>query len=181
MFHVGHIGVLKQSKFAFPYVYLIAGVAGDPETIKYKGKVVMNEDERSEAIGATEFVSEVQMPCPWVYTLKFLEINDIDFIAHDEAPYTSAGQTDIFAEIKAAGRFYATKRTDGISTSDIILRIINDYDEYLYRQLQRGYKPGDLNISKLKANSLLAQRSISKWKNSFQSKVGRFFSRWRKN
>ena len=57
-------------------------------------------------------------------TLDFVEKNKIDYVAHDDAPYGSAGADDIYAEIKKAGKFKATQRTDGISTSDIILRII---------------------------------------------------------
>ena len=85
MFHVGHIGVLKQAKRMFPFVHLIAGVAGDPETIKYKGKLVMTEFERCSAVGSCRFVDEVHTPTPWIYTVEFFKINDIDFIAHDDA------------------------------------------------------------------------------------------------
>ena len=46
--------------------------------------------------------------------------------------------------------FRATQRTEGISTSDIILRIIKDYDMYIERSLQRGYKRKDIGISKTK-------------------------------
>ena len=43
--------------------------------------------------------------------------------------------------------FRATQRTEGISTSDIILRLIKDYDMYVERSFQRGYKREDLGIS----------------------------------
>jgi choline-phosphate cytidylyltransferase len=47
--------------------------------------------------------------------------------------------------------FRATERTKGISTSDIILRIIKDYDLYVERSIQRGYKLEDIGISASKA------------------------------
>ena len=124
MYHIGHARVLEQAKKLFPYVHLIVGVSGDFETIKKKGKIVMNQLERTEIIRHCKWVDEVLCPCPWVITLDFLEKHDIDYVAHDDAPYGSAGQDDIYAEIKKAGKFMATQRTEGISTSDLILRII---------------------------------------------------------
>lgn len=111
----------------------------------------MSQKERVEIIEHCKWVDEVICPCPWVITLDFLDKHNIDFVAHDDAPYGSAGQEDIYKEIKKAGKFAATQRTEGISTSDIILRIIKDYDMYVIRSFERGYKPKDLKISSSKA------------------------------
>lgn len=53
-------------------------------------------------------------------------------------------------QVKAAGKFKETKRTDGISTSDIIMRIVKDYNEYVMRNLARGYSRKDLGVSYVK-------------------------------
>lgn len=40
-----------------------------------------------------------------------------------------------------------------MSTSDLILRILKDYNEYVLRNLSRGYSRKDLGISALKVRA----------------------------
>lgn len=58
--------------------------------------------------------------------------------------------TKCLLQVKAAGKFKETKRTDGISTSDIIMRIVKDYNQYVMRNLDRGYSRKDLGVSYVK-------------------------------
>ena len=53
----------------------------------------------------------------------------------------------LFYQVKKLGKFKETKRTEGISTSDIIMRIVKDYNEYVMRNLARGYSRNDLGVS----------------------------------
>ena len=46
-----------------------------------------------------------------------MEENQIDFVAHDDEPYTLGSAVDVYKSIKEKGMFMATQRTDGISTS----------------------------------------------------------------
>ena len=77
--------------------------------------------------------------------------------------------------------FAATQRTEGISTSDVICRLVRDYDMYVRRNLARGYSARDLNVGFLKKNQLEFQSKFNTVKTKFgtyeeQSKT--FMERW---
>ena len=71
-------------------------------------------------------------------------------MAHDDLPYGCGDAEDIYKQIKEMGKFVATQRTKGISTSDLVSRIVSNYDDYVRRSLAHGYTTKDLNMGFIK-------------------------------
>ncbi|XP_021713827.1 choline-phosphate cytidylyltransferase 2-like [Chenopodium quinoa] len=164
LFHFGHARSLEQAKKSFPNTYLLVGCCSDAITHKYKGKTVMNEAERYESLRHCKWVDEVIPDAPWVVDQEFLDAHKIDYVAHDALPYadTSGSCNDVYEFVKLAGKFKETQRTDGISTSDIIMRIVKDYNQYVMRNLDRGYTRKELNLSYVKEKRLRVNMRLKK-------------------
>eukprot|EP01137_Pigoraptor_chileana_P007932 Opistho-2@54146 len=83
------------------------------------------------------------------------------------------------------GKFKATQRTDGISTSDIITRIVKDYDVYVRRNLARGYSAKDLNVGFVKGTKFQLEaikdrvsRSVDKRRKIIGEKSQEMLGKW---
>lgn len=164
-----HMRQLQQAKTAFPDTYLIVGVTGDAETHKRKGLTVLTGRERAETVGHCKWVDEVIPNCPWIVTPEFLDEHQIDFVAHDDEPYGADEGDDIYAPIKKEGKFLVTQRTEGVSTTGIITKIVRDYEKYIARQLKRGTSRQELNVSWLKKNELDIKRHVSELRDSIKT------------
>ncbi|KAG2514571.1 hypothetical protein JM18_008216 [Phytophthora kernoviae] len=178
LFHFGHAKALQQCKEAYPNTYLIVGCCSDEITHKLKGRTVMTDKERYESLRHCKWVDEVVEDAPWVLSDEFLEKHQIDYVCHDALPYSDtsgeASEGDVYARIKAMGKFLETRRTDGISTSDLIIRIIAQYDTFIRRNLQRGYSGKDMNVPFIKEKTIKFDMAVDKVRND----VDLFVHKW---
>ncbi|WFD29558.1 choline-phosphate cytidylyltransferase [Malassezia sp. CBS 17886] len=151
LFHYAHALQLRQAKLSFPNVYLIVGVVSSALTEKHKNRPMLGSAERGEALKNCRWVDEVLEDAPWVIQPDLVRRLQIDYVAHDELPYaltssgSSHGSGDLYDWLKGAGKFLPTRRTDGISTSDLMKRIVSMYrDGVLDGKLE---KMGDEELS----------------------------------
>ena len=179
-FHFGHAKLLEQCKKMFPYVYLVVGVCADADVIKEKGRPIMTAEERAECVKHCKWADEVILNCPWLINLEYLDKLGCKYIAHDPEPYPYNNIDDVYGQFKKANRFLATKRTEGISTTDLINRILIDYDRYVERNVKKGLKPKDMNITNSK---FLGVRINLLWKSMEKRKEVNpllyYFIKWR--
>ncbi|VDP03898.1 unnamed protein product [Heligmosomoides polygyrus] len=128
LFHYGHVRQLRQVKEAFPNVKVTAGVCSDELVRKYKGgPLVMTYEERIASVMECQYVDNVidhGMFYPTIELLDRLEVT-ADLIAHDDIPYQCPDSDDCYKPFKDVDRFLTTERTQNISTTNLIQRIID--------------------------------------------------------
>uniref|UniRef100_A0A146UJT1 choline-phosphate cytidylyltransferase n=1 Tax=Fundulus heteroclitus TaxID=8078 RepID=A0A146UJT1_FUNHE len=181
VFHAGHARQLMQAKNCLPNVYLIVGVCSGDTTHRLKGRTVNTDEERYENVRHCRYVDEVVTDAPWVLDDAFLELHKIDFVAHDDLPYTAKDSDDIYQHLKDRNMFIPTQRTECISTSDLICRIVRDYDVYVRRNLQRGYTAGELNVGFFKEKKIEIQNQMEKMREKmreYREEAAEFLDKW---
>lgn len=124
--HFGHANALRQAK-ALGDV-LVVGINPEYEIRKHKGPPVMTDEERRIAVSAVKWVDEVLTDVPYVVTPDFLQKliveHGIDIIAHGDDPCIGADGQDVYKAVKEMGRFRTVKRTEGVSSTDIVGRML---------------------------------------------------------
>ena len=126
LMHYGHANALRQAKTLGDT--LVVGVNPDSEIAQYKGPPVMNDEERCALVDAVKWVDEVIPKAPYVLTKDFMNIlfsqHKIDYIVHGDDPCLLPDGTDVYDYPKQLGRFKMVKRTEGVSTTDIVGRML---------------------------------------------------------
>lgn len=114
----GHMLQLRQCKLAFPSTYLMVGVCSDELVRKHKASPVLTSAERYESVRHCKWVDQVVEEAPWCVDEAFLKKWEIDYVAHDEEPYQSAGSDDVYAYAKSIGQCILILFCVGISLED---------------------------------------------------------------
>jgi len=104
LLHYGHMLQLRQCKLAFPSVHLLVGCCSSELVHKHKAQPVMHSEERYESLRHVKWVDEVVEDAPWTVDQEFIDKWEIDYVAHDEEPYVSAGSDDVYAFAKSIGK-----------------------------------------------------------------------------
>ncbi|XP_068151273.1 ethanolamine-phosphate cytidylyltransferase-like isoform X1 [Drosophila tropicalis] len=122
MVHFGHANSLRQAKALGDKV--IVGIHTDEEITKHKGPPVFTEEERVKMVKGIKWVDEVVLGAPYVTTLEVLDQNNCDFCVHGDDITMTAEGVDTYHLVKSANRYKEVKRTAGVSTTDLVGRML---------------------------------------------------------
>ncbi|XP_072035432.1 ethanolamine-phosphate cytidylyltransferase-like isoform X2 [Amphiura filiformis] len=122
MVHFGHANSLRQAKLMGDY--LIVGVHSDADIMQHKGPPVMNEVERYKMIRAIKWVDEVVEGAPYITELETLKKYDAEFCVHGNDITLDSDGNDTYRHVKSAGKYKECQRTAGVSTTDLVGRML---------------------------------------------------------
>ncbi|KAG0088041.1 Ethanolamine-phosphate cytidylyltransferase [Podila epicladia] len=122
MMHYGHYNALRQARAMGGVI--IAGIHSDGEIANHKGPSVMTETERIAAVSACRWVDELVLDAPYQTSLDWITYYHCDICVHGDDASTLANGTDSFALVKQAGRYRECQRTAGVSTTDLVGRLL---------------------------------------------------------
>ncbi|XP_075225021.1 phosphoethanolamine cytidylyltransferase [Lycorma delicatula] len=156
MVHFGHANSLRQAKALGDY--LIVGIHTDEEITRHKGPPVFTEQERYKMVRGIKWVNEVVEGAPYITTLETLDKYNCDFCVHGDDITMTADGVDTYHLVKAAGRYKEVKRTAGVSTTDVVGRMLLMTRQH-FRQGPQEYEVGLEGSSALGLDS----RARSPW------------------
>eukprot|EP00527_Entomoneis_sp_CCMP2396_P006616 CAMPEP_0198142054 /NCGR_PEP_ID=MMETSP1443-20131203/4952_1 /TAXON_ID=186043 /ORGANISM="Entomoneis sp., Strain CCMP2396" /LENGTH=489 /DNA_ID=CAMNT_0043804991 /DNA_START=105 /DNA_END=1574 /DNA_ORIENTATION=+ len=125
LMHYGHMNAFRLARSLG--THLIVGVNSDESITACKSAPLMNDEERLAMVKGCKFVDEVIPECPYVMSKEYLddvmEKYKIDYVVHGDDPCIVDGK-DVYAAAKEMGKYRSIPRTEGVSTTDIVGRML---------------------------------------------------------
>jgi len=125
LMHYGHVNAFRLGRSLGHQ--LIVGVNSSETITKCKGPPVMTDEERCTMVRSCRFVDEIIEGIPYVMTDNYLrtlmEKHRIDYVVHGDDPVIVDGK-DVYAHVKKMGKYLSIPRTEGVSTTDIVGRML---------------------------------------------------------
>eukprot|EP01029_Cantina_marsupialis_P003592 TRINITY_DN134_c0_g2_i10.p1 TRINITY_DN134_c0_g2~~TRINITY_DN134_c0_g2_i10.p1 ORF type:complete len:426 (-),score=148.65 TRINITY_DN134_c0_g2_i10:123-1400(-) len=123
LMHSGHYNALRQARGLCDR--LVVGSHAQTDIHREKGKPIMSEEERNRAVKECKWVDELITGVPYLpITNEFLDEHNCAFAIHgDDLPRSTQGS--MYGELIESGRLRIIKRTEGVSTTTIVSKIMS--------------------------------------------------------
>lgn len=126
LMHFGHANAFRQARSCG--TWLVVGVNDDESVTRCKGAPILTEEERAVAVEGCRWVDQVVRRVPYVmdeaYVRQILDEYEIDYIVHGDDPCFVDG-INVFEVAIRLGRFRTFPRTEGVSTTEIVRRMLD--------------------------------------------------------
>ncbi|KAF2399203.1 phosphoethanolamine [Trichodelitschia bisporula] len=120
--HHGHAGAMLQARRLGNE--LLVGIHSDEAIREHKGPTVMTLDERVAAVSACRWATLPVPYAPYVTQLSWITHYGARYVVHGDDITSDSSGEDCYRFVKAAERFKVVKRTPGISTTDLVGRML---------------------------------------------------------
>jgi len=108
-------------------------VHSDEEIALNKGPPVMNQKERYDLLNHIKWADEIVYDVPYSPSIELLDKCGAHYCFHgDDMPVNAQGE-GAYDVMKNAGRLKVVKRTEGVSTTDFIGRLLSLSKDHLIR------------------------------------------------
>ena len=131
---LGHAGVMLQARQLGHSLHV--GIHSDEAILANKGPPVMNLAERVAAADACRWVTQSIPHAPYVTDLGWISHYGCRYVVHGDDITSDAGGEDCYRFVKQANRFKVVKRTPGISTTDLVGRMLLGSREHFIPSLR---------------------------------------------
>mmetsp|Transcript_10358 Transcript_10358/g.24672 ORF Transcript_10358/g.24672 Transcript_10358/m.24672 type:complete len:436 (-) Transcript_10358:2766-4073(-) len=125
LMHFGHMNAFRLGRSLG--THLVVGVNSDESITECKAAPLMNNEERLAMVKSCKFVDEVVPNTPYIMNKEYIdyifETYNVDYIIHGDDPCIVDGR-DVYETAKKAGKFRTIPRTEGVSTTDILGRML---------------------------------------------------------
>jgi ethanolamine-phosphate cytidylyltransferase len=146
--------------------YLIVGIHTDEEVERVKGAPpLMRDEERYESVRACKWVDQLVTEVPYSFDTQeqlqeYIDRYQIDYIVHGDDPCFTPDGRDVYEHVKAKGMFKAVKRTEGVSTTDIVGRMLTcGMEHFVDDEEIRGKRASDISADDAVSASEAVRRS----------------------
>jgi ethanolamine-phosphate cytidylyltransferase len=164
MLHFGHTNALRQARALGTELFV--GCHSDEEVQRVKGPPTMTAKERYDALRACKWVDYVVENYPYSTRLKDMDLLEIDYVAHGDDISMDANGQNSYQEIINAGKFKVFKRTDGISTTDLVSRMLLCTSDHQIRGVPLDGSASQEDETRAQKRYLTTNRKILQFSNS---------------
>jgi ethanolamine-phosphate cytidylyltransferase len=103
---------------------LLVGLHNDEDIAANKGPTVMNLAERVAAVNACRFSTLCVPHAPYVTSIPWISHYGCKYVTHGDDITSDANGNDCYRFVKKVGRMKIVPRTPGISTTDLVGRML---------------------------------------------------------